>query len=619
MDLVRVTSARALQTVLIAALLLVSVFATQSARGQLLSPGNLAGAHSHLNGDGHCNDCHTAGKQVQNSKCTTCHDDIGASMSRGTGLHGRQYQGKSCGGCHVDHRGSGSRLARWDPVSFDHGLTGWPLEQYHVGLDCKRCHNKSNRRGAKTYLGLSSACGSCHQDPHENRFGSRCQDCHTQITFQAVVLKDFDHNQARFKLRGAHQKVACAECHGTPVKYRLAFFSCGNCHEDPHAGRFGATCTNCHNNDDWKSVNMKRSAHPGLSLFGGHSKTSCTKCHDRGLLRKPSRGARCVGCHAPVHEAEFGTNCANCHRSIRWLGLPAKVGLDAHDKTPFPLKGKHLSVKCKQCHSPNLPPKKRFRELAFARCSDCHDDQHNGEFDTRDNGECGRCHTDAGFQPSRFGVELHATTKFALVGRHQAVPCGTCHENLKKKHRLDWRQKKQECASCHENPHGDQFKREMKQGGCAHCHSPLDWDLPNIEHETWPLTGAHAKARCDQCHTPTPEDRKLGRGVSYKRAPRDCEGCHQDLHAGQFRLSKPVRGCGDCHTTWKFKIAAFDHKKKTGYALEGKHARAECVACHADQVLENGETAALYRLPYSSCRDCHADPHEGTLAGRAGP
>ncbi len=604
MDLVRIVLRRTLSLVVA-----VLVLGSAPAYAQFLSPGDLAGGHAHLDGDAHCSDCHTAGRQIENGKCTACHDDVGATLARGTGLHGRNYKGQSCANCHVDHRGRGSRLIRWNPRSFDHALSGWKLQDAHAGLDCNSCHNRVNRRGAKTYLGLSSSCASCHQDPHKGRFGNECLDCHNQGRFDVVALHDFNHDLARFKLLGAHQKVDCAKCHGVPAKYQLPFQRCGNCHEDPHAGRFGDVCTGCHNNDSWKSIDMKRSAHPGLSLFGGHSKASCKQCHDRGLLKKPSRGTRCVGCHAPIHEANFGNNCAQCHKGIKWLGLPRQVGLDAHDKTPFALTGKHVDVACTECHSPELIPQKRFRELKFERCIDCHDDKHQGEFSARNGGECGACHTDAGFRPSQFGVQLHATTAFPLIGNHQAVPCGTCHDNFKQKQRLNWKLENQKCEKCHDNPHGDQFRKEMQQGGCAHCHSPLAWDLPNIAHDTWPLIGAHASARCDQCHSPTPEDRKAGRGASYKDAPRECEGCHQDIHQGQFRLTEPKRDCGDCHTPWKFKLPEFNHTEMTGYELQGKHATLKCESCHQSTKLAQGTSAVRYRLPYNTCRDCHADPH----------
>jgi hypothetical protein len=317
-----------------------------------------------------------------------------------------------------------------------------------------------------------------------------------------------------------------------------------------------------------------------------------------------------VGCHAEVHEADFGKRCERCHDVIQWLGLSRKIGLSAHAETEYPLRGEHAAVRCSSCHEPERPVKERYRELAFDRCDGCHEDPHEGRFANRDDGECGPCHSEHGFRPARFGVTLHATTAFPLVGNHVAVACAECHRQPEKAgRRLDFSGASQVCASCHENPHGDQFEKEMRKNGCATCHTPAGWDIPKIDHGIWPLTGAHAAAPCGACHSPTEQDRKAGRGPSYRLAPRECEGCHADTHRGQFRLTAPQRTCGQCHSTLEFKIANFDHGRSTGYPLEGAHRPLACAKCHLSRTNREGSATTQYRLGYRRCRDCHADPH----------
>jgi hypothetical protein len=579
-----------------------------TARAQFFSPGALAESHASLEGDEHCNDCHSAGSRVSNDKCMVCHEDVGRSVRQKTGLHGRKFLGQPCGNCHTDHRGREHTLTRWNPKTFDHDETGWELEGAHQRVDCAKCHTGKNERSEPTYIGLSNTCASCHKDVHEGRFGTSCQSCHAEDSWKTLDLDPFDHNLARFALRGKHQQVPCAKCHGEPAKYKpLAFETCGNCHQDPHKGRLGPDCAGCHVESSWKQIDMKRSAHPGLNIEAGHAKVQCRTCHDRGNLVSPSKGKQCVSCHAPVHEAQFGTDCADCHGQIRWLGLPDALGRRVHDKTAYPLEGKHETTACDACHSPKLPPKRRFRQLVFARCADCHKDVHKGQFVDRDGGECAACHTVGGFAPTLFGVELHASSRFALEGGHEATPCGACHTG--KSPRLEWQVARQTCADCHANPHGTQFEKEMQAGGCKSCHNVMAWDIPNIKHDTWPLTGAHEKARCDQCHTPTEADKRAGSGVSYRDAPRECEGCHADVHLGQFRLSEPRKECQACHSTQTFKLPEFDHTAATGYALTGKHAKVSCAACHLLTEIAGGEKTALYRLPYDDCKDCHKDPH----------
>jgi hypothetical protein len=292
---------------------------------------------------------------------------------------------------------------------------------------------------------------------------------------------------------------------------------------------------------------------------------------------------------------------------VRWVGLPEALGRRVHEQTAYPLRGQHQSTPCEGCHSEKLPLAKRYKRLDFDACKDCHRDVHQGQFNDRQAGRCESCHSVAGFAPAAFDVEEHATTKFLLEGSHEAAPCGSCHGG--KRPRLDWQVPKQACADCHENPHGARFEREMSAGGCAQCHDIVAWDVPKIAHDTWPLTGKHRGLQCIQCHAATEADQRAGAGPSYALAPRECEGCHEDVHLGQFRLSEPQKGCADCHTSRSFALPGFDHLARTGYALDGKHEGVRCAQCHVRTELSSGQATSLWRLPYSECRDCHKNPH----------
>lgn len=591
---------------------LAAVAIPRAARAQLLSPGPLSRPHASLEGDAHCNDCHSSGKRVDESACLKCHGDLGARIAAGKGLHGMQYRGKACEGCHVEHVGAGG-LMRWPgggPELLDHAQTGWPLDGAHKTTPCRKCHNNVNSRGNATFLGLPTTCTPCHKDAHESRLGNNCLGCHNVVAWTQLDLKSFNHDQARFPLRGAHATVQCAKCHSDPPKYvGLKFQACTDCHKDPHAGRLGPTCQDCHEDTKWKPVTFSHGAarHPGTSLANGHAGVACRTCHDRGNLAAPSRGSECVSCHAPVHDAPFGRKCGGCHASIQWVGLPRSVGLASHARTAYPLTGKHDDVACGECHKPEVRRDLRYRKLAFARCADCHQDRHSGEFAKADGGECAPCHTTGGFRRTLFDANAHAQTRFPLAGKHVASPCLACHTAPPP--RLDLHVSKQACADCHANPHGDQFAKEMAQGGCAHCHEATGWNLPRIDHSTWPLTGAHATALCESCHHATPEDRKAGRGASYRGVPRDCGGCHTDPHLGQFRLTQPVLECNACHATADWKIARFDHAAQTGWALTGAHATTECAKCHTMTPVLAGQTARWRGLS-TDCRFCHANPHQ---------
>jgi len=604
--------------VLLSALALALLLLARVASAQLLSPGPLSRSHASLEGDAHCGDCHSSGKRVDHGACLRCHGDLGARIAAGQGLHGTQYRGQACEACHVEHLGAGVSQIRWpggDPSKLDHAQTGWPLDGAHKTTPCNKCHNRGNARGAPTFLGLSTTCNSCHKDQHEGRLGTTCTSCHDTNTWNSLRLQDFNHDRARFPLHGAHVSVQCAKCHFEPPKYvGLAFALCGDCHKDPHSGRLGTGCTDCHEDTAWKPVTFKHTGarHPGISLANGHAGVACRTCHDRGNLVSPSRGSECVSCHKPVHEAPFGPGCGSCHGLIQWLGLPPSVGLAAHRRTAYPLTGKHAEVACTSCHKPELPAERRFRQLTFDRCADCHQDQHRGEFASTDRGECRPCHATSGFRPTLFTADLHAGTAFPLTGKHVASACSACHASPRP--RLDLHVTKQACADCHANPHGDQFAKEMAQGVCAHCHDARGWDQPKIDHSTWPLTGVHATAQCESCHHPTAEDRKAGRGASYRGVARNCSGCHDDAHLGQFRLSQPVLECDRCHTTKAFKVPGFDHKAVTGWELTGAHQKTECAGCHPTANVGADRPTVRWRGPSTECKFCHANPHEPRTA-----
>jgi hypothetical protein len=585
------------------------------ARAQLLSPGELSRAHAALEGDTRCFECHSSGRRTDDALCTKCHRDVASSVRAGTGLHGKAFRGKPCSECHVEHRGASSQIIRWPGGSqarFDHAQTGYRLEGAHAKAECAACHTTKNERGAPTFIGVPRDCASCHKDPHEKRLGNDCSKCHDETSWKRVELQRFDHALARFALRGKHADVQCSQCHGEPPKTKyhpLEFSSCTSCHKDPHENHFGGECTSCHNEKSWTDVSMQRGAHPGLSLGGGHANVRCASCHDRGNTKPPSRGGRCVACHQNVHDAKLGTDCAECHKRIQWLGVADPIGRAVHEKTAFPLSGLHREVECTDCHAPKLAPEKRYRQLAFARCLDCHKDPHGGSLTEHGGGDCKSCHDEHGFLPTHFGVAAHSATSFPLIGKHAAVACGLCHGDAHP--RLQLGLEKRECAQCHANPHGAQFSSELAAGGCAHCHSPTGWDVPKIDHKTWPLTGAHARTACASCHDESTGARTAGEGASYRGVPRDCEGCHEDTHRGQFRLSEPARGCADCHGTEAFQIPRFDHARSAGYPLEGAHEQVKCEQCHLKAELRNGEEAVRYRLGYRRCADCHKDPHAG--------
>ena len=364
---------RCFQLLAMTALLL--VVATRVGHAQMLSPGPLSSAHASLDGDNDCGQCHESGKQVVATLCFSCHKDLGAKIAAGTGLHGRQYKGQACENCHVEHLGRSSKLVRWpggDLNKLDHDLTGWQLQGSHKPVGCLKCHTKTSPLGKSQFVGVKTTCAGCHKDPHSGRFAGECTKCHNQTEWKAFEPKAFDHNLAKFPLTGKHVEVACTKCHGSPEKWTgIAFATCDSCHQDPHKGQFKPKpCSSCHDTKDWAGAGDKiRSDHPWLSLRNGHAAVACKTCHDKGDDKPPSKGKACVSCHKDTHIAKFGTKCETCHASIKWVGLPDSIGRDNHDKTRYPLDGKHLTTDCVRCHSLSKPQAARYKQLSFDACT----------------------------------------------------------------------------------------------------------------------------------------------------------------------------------------------------------------------------------------------------------
>jgi hypothetical protein len=72
----------------------------------------------------------------------------------------------------------------------------------------------------------------------------------------------------------------------------------------------------------------------------------------------------------------------------------------------------------------------------------------------------------------------------------------------------------------------------------------------------------------------------------------------------------PEDRCETCHSvaSWKER-GRFDHHQ-TAFALLGRHAAVDCLACHKTAV-ENGSRTIPFRGAAKDCAGCHADVHAG--------
>lgn len=211
--------------------------------------------------------------------------------------------------------------------------------------------------------------------------------------------------------------------------------------------------------------------------------------------------------------------------------------------------------------------------------------------------------------------------------------CTSCHE-LGKRSTPDGK-----CLACH----GALAARVQRKTGlhagftgkaCTACHKEhfglkfemLRFDTAGFQHADagYQLREAHLKTGCRDCHqakfvADTAVRRYAGEHQTLARTwlglPRGCVACHRedDVHGTQFA----ARTCNECHSekTWK-DAPAFDHGR-TRYALTGKHQQVRCSACHKAALMAGAARPLVQfaSVAYSSCTDCHRDPHRGTMRG----
>ena len=203
----------------------------------------LSGAHLAVA----CASCHTNNQYAGTpTQCYSCHqqDFTTANAPPHTGFS------TTCTTCHT--------MTAWQPATFDHSKTTFPLTGAHQTAACAQCHVNN------VYAGLNTQCVGCHQanyaattNPvHSSAgFGTDCQTCHTTTAWQPAT---FNHDtffpvSATARHRQGSVWTTCADCHTNSSNYSV--FCCTNCHThtqsrtDPeHVGRNGYTftCTSCY-------------------------------------------------------------------------------------------------------------------------------------------------------------------------------------------------------------------------------------------------------------------------------------------------------------------------------------------------------------------------------------
>jgi len=405
-----------------------------------------------------CNACHNTGFIVDptvrskantflglNTECLSCHAD-----------YHQQTLSSSCLNCH-------SPDSFRPATNFNHADARFQLAGKHKEVKCLKCHQVGMVNGKKfqEFRGVAfTGCAGCHNDPHQNKFGQNCRQCHTEQSFQLIKnVSKFDHNKTNFRLEEKHLGVSCKECHKTNLTDPLKYDRCTDCHEDYHKGQFtnngiSTDCSQCHSvtGFDRFAYTVMQHNRGKFPLNGSHSAVPCLDCHkkqEQWSFREI--GDKCKDCHSDVHQTDMSThyypggNCRVCHNESHW----SDVTFD-HSKTRFQLTGSHLSQECRSCHFITDEiggEKQKFSGLSQS-CSGCHEDIHFKQFDKNGMTNCSDCHDTENWKASRFN---HDKTAFILDGQHINVPCSGCHKPQNEGSAFYFRYKLKEykCESCH--------------------------------------------------------------------------------------------------------------------------------------------------------------------------
>jgi len=291
---------------------------------------------------------------------------------------------------------------------------------------------------------------------------------------------------------------------------------------------------------------------------------------------------------------------------------------ESHDRTNFPLVGKHRTLSCRECHV----------DLVFegtpTDCEACHwerrqDDRYALRLGTR----CADCHTPQSWKRVDPGLWSHeAVTGYALEGTHRTLDCEACHGAG------EFSPRPTDCYACHEADYRGSSEPNHAQAGfptsCPSCHDQRSWESARFAHNGFDLQGRHASAACSDCH---------GNGV-YAGTPTDCASCHLDDYNGTTDPNHRTAGfpldCLECHGTGAtgWSGANFDHPfpitsgRHTGVACSECHTTSDfrvftCLGCH-EQSSTNSRHQGVSGYSYNSqaCYSCHPN---GSAAPAAGP
>jgi hypothetical protein len=281
-----------------------------------------------------------------------------------------------------------------------------------------------------------------------------------------------------------------------------------------------------------------------------------------------------------------------------------------HNRTAFPLEGRHRAVQCEACHLQGV------YKGTPSKCFDCHwirrqDDRYRLQLGST----CETCHRPAAWTAVQF---QHAAVSagFSLTGRHASLPCTSCHVNNVYKGAA------RTCVGCHQTEYARTTSPNHVAAGfttvCETCHRPTAWAGAAFDHGAlsggFRLVGRHTSATCSSCHV----------NNVYKGTARDCAGCHLGDYSRTSSPSHVVAGfpttCETCHragdTSWQqgrfthqFPITSGPHRRPCSACHQtASYQMFTCLVCHEHDratMDDKHRERAGYRYDSLACYSCH--------------
>ena len=227
----------------------------------------------------------------------------------------------------------------------------------------------------------------------------------------------------------------------------------------------------------------------------GTRRVACQRCHPAapggGLKFQGIAFQNCSSCHKDPHAGRLGAQCASCHNTGGWAKVEG--GNFDHDRTGLP------AARQARARSSATPATSRAgpRQMAHARCTDCHEDRHAG--------------------PARAAARRRALRVLPRRGRLRA-----------------------------------RAVRPRRPRPARVSRSPA-------RTSPWPATIATRRSRASAC-APSGSPATAGAAATeqLRFASTACVECHRDPHRGQ---TARLGTCETCHAVDAWATVRFDHSR----------------------------------------------------------